>query len=931
MAVNLGNGNLALRATDVTINGPGLGLSLERFYNGLSERAGAYGPRWSISAAADVGLEVGPGSVVFRAPSGFRARFTDDGNGWEPPAGLQADLESQSNGQWVVSYRRTGDRLVFTAGGYLLRHEDRNGNAISYAYNTDNTIASVTDPAGRVTTFTHDGGKISSITDPAERVTSFTYDGSHRLTAVETPDNATRSYGYTDGRLTSITTGTSDTTAIQYDENGRVTSIDHAGESLTSFTYVTGQTTITDAGDNDTTVDLDSEGRVVSVTDPLGRTRSQEWTPNSQIAATTDAMGSDGGQGNVTSFSYDDANNPTQVSLPTGAAARATYTSDAECGSATQDHPYLVKCASDPAGNKTTYEYDGPGNLMSQTDTTATGGRELSYTRQGTDGASCGAKNGQICTATDGEGGVTSYSYDADGNVTAVTPPAPLAATGYTYDSVGRVATVTDGRGITTTYTYDELDRLTGQESGNEQFAKTYDAAGRMIYDDTLGANQVLTDLGYDGRGSQVHEYIYHPVSPNPTFTMTYDNRGNMTSYQDAGSDVTYVYDAANQLTRVEHGGDVVELSYDANGQEPTRSLPGGAEINREYDNSSRLTRVNATDTNDDTVMDYSYTFADPDGGEDRAKIQSRTDHAGLEREADTTHTYGYDSLNRLISVNENTPTSHQDWLYEYDNNGNRTRAEGVATVFNDANQITSIGGWPANISYDPNGSITERQNHYSVGYNDADQATNWNLGSHQNEMGYLGGTNARRLSVEHDFGTQYELRSPLGLAYTEIDSDMVDPADSRVSYIHTPDGELIGTADSSQGARYVITDHQNTVVGVFSTGELAGSIAYDAWGNEISRTGDLLAIGYAGGETGSPTGLIKFGVRYYDPTLGVFTQMDPAGQEHNPYTYAAADPINNTDPTGLSCTGAIVSGAVGGAVTGALAGAYVAGVGAVP
>ncbi|WP_438817029.1 RHS repeat-associated core domain-containing protein [Streptomyces griseoflavus] len=49
------------------------------------------------------------------------------------------------------------------------------------------------------------------------------------------------------------------------------------------------------------------------------------------------------------------------------------------------------------------------------------------------------------------------------------------------------------------------------------------------------------------------------------------------------------------------------------------------------------------------------------------------------------------------------------------------------------------------------------------------------------------------------------------------------------------------------------------------------------------------------------PTGLYKMGHRYYDPTLGRFTQPDPSGQETNAYLYAAGDPVNNTDPTGLA------------------------------
>ncbi|MYW05946.1 RHS repeat-associated core domain-containing protein, partial [Streptomyces sp. SID3343] len=47
------------------------------------------------------------------------------------------------------------------------------------------------------------------------------------------------------------------------------------------------------------------------------------------------------------------------------------------------------------------------------------------------------------------------------------------------------------------------------------------------------------------------------------------------------------------------------------------------------------------------------------------------------------------------------------------------------------------------------------------------------------------------------------------------------------------------------------------------------------------------------------PTGLYKTGARYYDPSVGRFTQTDPAGKEANGYAYAAGDPINRADPTG--------------------------------
>ena len=52
-------------------------------------------------------------------------------------------------------------------------------------------------------------------------------------------------------------------------------------------------------------------------------------------------------------------------------------------------------------------------------------------------------------------------------------------------------------------------------------------------------------------------------------------------------------------------------------------------------------------------------------------------------------------------------------------------------------------------------------------------------------------------------------------------------------------------------------------------------------------------------------TGLYKFGIRYYDATVGRWTQRDPVGGsltetvKTNPYVYANDDPINMVDPSG--------------------------------
>jgi RHS repeat-associated protein len=82
-------------------------------------------------------------------------------------------------------------------------------------------------------------------------------------------------------------------------------------------------------------------------------------------------------------------------------------------------------------------------------------------------------------------------------------------------------------------------------------------------------------------------------------------------------------------------------------------------------------------------------------------------------------------------------------------------------------------------------------------------------------------------------------------------------------------------------------------------------------------------------------TGYTHFGERFYDPTTTKFTQQDPITKLANPqngntYQYAAANPCNNTDPTGRSpgedlgkIAGSALACVGGGSVVGGLFAAY--------
>ena len=166
--VNLATGNLVVHGTDLKINAPGLNVRLDRFYNSRATGSGTFGVNSVLSTGRDVGLQVGASSVTFIGPSGFTAVFTGTST-FTAPSGINAKLVRNSDGTFTLTYRKSGERLSFTAGGYLTADKDRNGVGLTFLYAGDR-LASITDAAGRVTTFAYANGRPShSWTPPGGR------------------------------------------------------------------------------------------------------------------------------------------------------------------------------------------------------------------------------------------------------------------------------------------------------------------------------------------------------------------------------------------------------------------------------------------------------------------------------------------------------------------------------------------------------------------------------------------------------------------------------------------------------------------------------------------------------------------------------------------------------------------------------------------
>jgi RHS repeat-associated protein len=90
------------------------------------------------------------------------------------------------------------------------------------------------------------------------------------------------------------------------------------------------------------------------------------------------------------------------------------------------------------------------------------------------------------------------------------------------------------------------------------------------------------------------------------------------------------------------------------------------------------------------------------------------------------------------------------------------------------------------------------------------------------------------------------------------------------------------------------------------TAGVVTDTYDYDAFGNLVNHTGSTPNVYlYKGERYDADLGMYYMRARWYNPATGRFMSRDPEeGDPSNPaslhkYSYAAADPVNNADPTG--------------------------------
>jgi RHS repeat-associated protein len=109
----------------------------------------------------------------------------------------------------------------------------------------------------------------------------------------------------------------------------------------------------------------------------------------------------------------------------------------------------------------------------------------------------------------------------------------------------------------------------------------------------------------------------------------------------------------------------------------------------------------------------------------------------------------------------------------------------------------------------------------------------------------------------------------------------------------------------TSSGTFRILSDHLGSprLIVNSATGATVEEIDYDEFGNVTNDTSPgLTPFGFAGGLYDRDTGLVRFGARDYDASVGRWTSKDPTRFTGgmNLYAYVGDDPIDRFDPNGL-------------------------------
>lgn len=534
--------------------------------------------------------------------------------------------------------------------GQVVRLTNAKNQITAYTYDPLGNVLSRTDALSGETRMEYDGrGNIIGVTDPLGRKQTMTYDERGKLHTQTNAAGETTTYDYdAKGNLIAVFQPNGNTMAIEYDENDQPIQVSDNLGMIAQYTY-------------------DANGNMLTMTDGEGRTVSYTYDSRNRMERQTLPSG------NVTRYAYDLNSNLTSVIDANGSVTRNTYSSLDQLLSTT-----------DALNAKTQYEYDGNGNLTK---------------------------------AIDAKGNATTYHYDALNQLSFIVYAEGLQEQ-YTYDEVGNMVEETDRAGRKTKMTYDALGRLLSQTyADNTSDRYTYDAAGQLL---SAINNAATVHFIYDDAGRILTETL-NGKTTSYSYSIAAGKR--IITYP-SGMKVTEMLNGRDLISSIlQNGTEVVTMAYNAAGQKTRQTYANGISTDYDYNENGWLSQIKASQNVMHLNMVYD-ALGNMTSRTDQLNSE-RTESYGYDlisqltsfkRGTSVENTYRYDLLGNRVQTLENSiqTTYHTNNINaytsvsgrlnmtpQYDDNGNLTRETSHKYGYDCNNRLISVDDISAQYRYD--------------------------------------------------------------------------------------------------------------------------------------------------------------------------------------------------------------------------------------
>jgi len=563
-----------------------------------------------------------------------------------------------SNGNLSVITDANNHQKTYLWSNGRMSRETNAYYPVSRQINNDGTIGSETNGRNYTTSYDYDNNlRLVRISPPAGNPTSLSYpaDSSSRTetrggyTIVHTFDGFGRPTGSYDSKGI--------TTTIAYNAYGTKDYADSSVGDRTYFDYF-GRPRQVVHKDNDN-IDYSYSGSNVTVTD------EDQSTTNLSYKAFGDPdekflMGVTDQANKTTTYSRNILGRLTSISQE-GASRSFGY-----------DSKYFLASENNPETGSITYGRDNVGNMTSRTDTSGTKGYVYDYIDR--------------LTGIVSNGSSLTFSYDnANSRISMLSPSATIS---FVYDPANRLTTKNEtmaGRSYVTTYGYDGNDNITAITypsarvvdyafNGNNQVTSipgfvtsvTYSTSGLTAGLPTSYslANGIVTNLSYNER--QAITAISAASALNLGYG--YDSRGNttsMTNYLESSKSQTYGYDSLSRLTGFSGAWGSGSFGYDAIGNRTAKTV-AGMQTTYGY-TSNRLVSTTGSEPTNYAYNGNGTLSGGTWGGANYSLAYDRFDNlSSFSSGSNVLASFGYDGDGMRVVKN----SSGNSFVYHYDQGG---------------------------------------------------------------------------------------------------------------------------------------------------------------------------------------------------------------------------------------------------------------------